>query len=59
MIMRGTGYVRWSHPENHGFLRSLQGLGRTASRIGEVDEAEGAPSSWPSAIRSILQASSS
>jgi hypothetical protein len=37
---RGTGYVRWSHPENHGFLRSLQGLGRTASRIGEVDEAE-------------------
>jgi len=37
---RGTGYVRWSHPENHGFLRALQGLGRTAGRIGEVDEAE-------------------
>lgn len=37
---RGTGYVRWRHPENNGFLRSLKGLGAAADRIGEVDEAE-------------------
>jgi hypothetical protein len=37
---RGTGYVRWGFAENRGFLRSLQGLGRAAARIGEDDEAE-------------------
>ena len=37
---RGTGYVRWSSPENQGFLRSLQGLARKAAAIGEADEAE-------------------
>jgi hypothetical protein len=37
---RGTGYVRWSHPENRGFLRALHGLEVTAARIGEADEAE-------------------
>lgn len=37
---RGTGYVRWSHPENTGFLRSLDGLRRAAEAIGEADEAE-------------------
>jgi hypothetical protein len=37
---RGSGYVRWSHPENHGFLRSLHGLSVAAGRIGEQDEAE-------------------
>lgn len=37
---RGTGYVRWRHPENQGFLRSLDGLRRAAAAIGEVDEAE-------------------
>ena len=37
---RGTGYVRWSHPENTGFLRSLDGLRRAAETIGETDEAE-------------------
>lgn len=37
---RGSGYVRWSHPENHGFLRSLDGLRRIAAAIGETDEAE-------------------
>ena len=36
---RGTGYVR-GYPENQGFLRSLQGLARTAAAIGEADEAE-------------------
>ena len=35
---RGSGYVRWSHPENHGFLRSLDGLRRAAGAIGEADE---------------------
>lgn len=37
---RGTGYVRWVHPENHGFLRSLDGLRAKAEAIGETDEAE-------------------
>lgn len=37
---RGSGYVRWSHPENRGFLRALHGLATTAGRIGEVDEQE-------------------
>lgn len=35
---RGSGYVRWSHPENHGFLSALDGLRRTAGRIGEAEE---------------------
>ena len=35
---RGSGYVRWSHPENRGFLRSLDGLRRAAGAIGEADE---------------------
>lgn len=37
---RGSGYVRWSEPSNHGFLRALLGLQRQASEIGEHDEAE-------------------
>ncbi len=37
---RGSGYVRWAHEENRGFLRALRGLGQTAARIGEHDEAE-------------------
>jgi hypothetical protein len=37
---RGSGYVRWSAPSNHGFLRSLFGLAQMASAIGEHDEAE-------------------
>ncbi len=37
---RGSGYVRWRHPENRGFLRSIEGLRRAAEAIGEVDEAE-------------------
>ncbi len=37
---RGSGYVRWIHPENQGFLRSLDGLRRMADAIGEHDEAE-------------------
>jgi len=36
---RGSGYVRWAHEGNRGFLRSLAGLGRTAQAIGEADEA--------------------
>lgn len=35
---RGSGYVRWSHPENRGFLRALDGLRRAAAGIGELDE---------------------
>ena len=37
---RGSGYVRWSEPTNHGFLRALAGLGDMAAAIGEHDEAE-------------------
>jgi hypothetical protein len=37
---RGSGYVRWRHESNRGFLRSLDGLQRMASAIGEADEAE-------------------
>jgi hypothetical protein len=37
---RGSGYVRWAHPGNQGFLRALAGLQRTAAAIDEGDEAE-------------------
>lgn len=37
---RGSGYVRWQHETNRGFLRALDGLQRTAAAIGEQDEAE-------------------
>jgi Protein of unknown function (DUF3151) len=37
---RGSGLVRWDHPENRGFLRALSGLQRAAEAIGETDEAE-------------------
>lgn len=37
---RGTGYVRWAHVENRGFLRSLAALRDVAAAIGEADEAE-------------------
>jgi hypothetical protein len=37
---RGSGYVRWSHPENRGFLRCLAELARRADEIGERDESE-------------------
>ena len=35
---RGSGYVRWAHEENHGFLLALDGLRAKAGAIGEVDE---------------------
>ncbi|MDP8991509.1 MAG: DUF3151 domain-containing protein [Actinomycetota bacterium] len=37
---RGSGYVRWSHEPNRGFLRSLDGLRRSAAAIGETGEEE-------------------
>src|SRR5918994_740605 len=37
---RGSGYVRWEHAGNRGFLRSVRGLGLMAAAIGESDEAE-------------------
>jgi Protein of unknown function (DUF3151) len=37
---RGSGYVRWRHPQNRGFLRALDGLRAAAAAIGEDDEAE-------------------
>jgi hypothetical protein len=37
---RGSGYVRWRHDANRGFLRSLDALRRSAEAIGEADEAE-------------------
>lgn len=37
---RGSGYVPWAHPSNHGFLRCLLMLQNAAAEIGEADEAE-------------------
>ena len=37
---RGSGYVRWRHPSNRGFLRSLEALRQRAEEIGEDDEEE-------------------
>ncbi len=37
---RGSGPVRWAHPENRGFLRSLGALQAAAEAIGEADEAD-------------------
>jgi hypothetical protein len=37
---RGSGFVRWHHPTNQGFLRAVQGLARQAEAIGELDEAQ-------------------
>jgi hypothetical protein len=37
---RGSGYVRWRHPQNRGFLRALDGLRASAGAIGETDEDE-------------------
>jgi hypothetical protein len=34
----GTGYVRWQHESNRGFLRAVDALGRAAGAIGEDDE---------------------
>jgi hypothetical protein len=35
---RGSGYVRWRHESNRGFLRSLRALKLAAGSIGERDE---------------------
>jgi hypothetical protein len=35
---RGSGYCRWAHEENRGFLRALDALRSAAAAIGEVDE---------------------
>jgi hypothetical protein len=35
---RGSGYVRWRHPSNRGFLRALDGLREAAGAIGEAPE---------------------
>jgi len=37
---RGSGYVRWEHVANRGFLRALAGLQAAAAEIGESDEAD-------------------
>jgi hypothetical protein len=37
---RGSGYVRWAHEANRGFLRALEGLRHAAAAIGEVNEEE-------------------
>lgn len=37
---RGSGYVRWEHPTNRGFLSALRGLAAKAAAIGETSEAE-------------------
>ena len=37
---RGSGYVRWEHESNRGFLRSLDALRAAAAGIGETAEEE-------------------
>jgi hypothetical protein len=37
---RGSGYVRWRHETNRGFLRSLEALRHAAEAIGETEEEE-------------------
>jgi hypothetical protein len=37
---RGSGYCRWAHEENRGFLRALDQLRARAAEIGEDDEAD-------------------
>lgn len=37
---RGSGYVLWAAPTNHGFLHCLVGLQHMAATIGEHDESE-------------------
>jgi hypothetical protein len=37
---RGSGYVRWEHETNRGFLRALDGLRQAAAALGEADEEE-------------------
>jgi hypothetical protein len=37
---RGSGYVRWRHESNRGFLRALDALRAAAGEIGEIDEEE-------------------
>lgn len=37
---RGSGYVRWAHESNRGFLRALEGLRQASAAIGETDEEE-------------------
>ena len=37
---RGSGYVRWKHETNRGFLRSLDALRAAATAIGETAEAD-------------------
>lgn len=37
---KGSGYVRWEHEANQGFLAALQGLQLMAAAIGEQDEAD-------------------
>ena len=38
--LEGSGYVRWVHESNRGFLRALRGLALSAQAIGETDEAD-------------------
>jgi len=37
---KGSGYVRWSHLPNRGFLKCLQGLAKTSRLIGDNAEAD-------------------
>ena len=37
---RGSGFVRWAHETNRGFLRCVEGLRAAAAAIGETEEEE-------------------
>jgi len=37
---KGSGYVRWAHLSNRGFLKCLDGLAKTSRLIGDGAEAD-------------------
>jgi len=37
---KGSGYVRWAHLSNRGFLKCLDGLAKTSKLIGDGAEAD-------------------
>jgi hypothetical protein len=37
---KGSGYVRWTHIPNRGFLKCLNGLAKTSRLIGDNAEAD-------------------
>ena len=54
---RGSGYVRWSHEANRGFLRALHGLATAAARTSRSASARALTSALQTATTSSCRAS--